>query len=83
VANQTLARVLSGAADANIRFDDLRRLLLSVGFVERIKGSHHIYARSGVEDILNLQPRGSLAKPYQVKQVPATITKCGLGGESE
>jgi hypothetical protein len=29
----------------------------------------YIFTREGVEEILNLQPLGSLAKPYQVKQV--------------
>ncbi len=30
-------------ADANIRFDDVRSLLVEIGFVERVKGSRHIY----------------------------------------
>ena len=64
-----LDRVLRGASDANIRFDDLRRVLKRLGFEERIRGDHHIFTRDGVEEILNLQPRGSLAKAYQVKQV--------------
>ena len=33
-------RILSGRSDANIRFDDLRNLLFSVGFEERKRGSH-------------------------------------------
>ena len=32
-------RILSGRADANIRFDDLRLFLLRLGFVERGRGS--------------------------------------------
>jgi len=39
------------------------------GFEERTKGSHHIFNREGVDEILNLQPGGSMPKPYQVKQV--------------
>jgi len=35
-------QVIQGAADANIRFGDLRSLLSALGFNERIKGSHHI-----------------------------------------
>jgi len=62
-----LAQVLGGTADANVRFDNLRQVLLHLGFAERIRGSHHIFTREGVEEILNIQPRGSLAKPYQVK----------------
>jgi hypothetical protein len=33
-----------------------------------------------VEEILNLQPRGNAAKPYQVKQVRQVILKYKLGG---
>ena len=83
MANKTLARVLGGASDANIRFGDLRGLLCSLGFFERVNGSHHIFWRPGVEEILNLQPRESMAKPYQVKQVRNVIVRHGFGGEFE
>jgi hypothetical protein len=33
-----------------------------------------------VEEIINLQPAGSKAKPYQVKQVRGIILKYQLGG---
>jgi predicted RNA binding protein YcfA (HicA-like mRNA interferase family) len=59
----------------------LRRLLLRLGFEERVKGSHHIFWKEGIEEIVNLQPKGSLAKPYQVKQVRGVILKHRLGGE--
>jgi hypothetical protein len=80
---KTLNRVLRGNADANIRFDDLRALLVHLGFAERIRGDHHIFSRDGVAEILNLQPRGGEAKAYQVKQVRAVITSYGLAGEPE
>lgn len=73
-----LDRVLRGTADANVRFDDLRSLLISLDFVEHIRGSHHIFTRSGVVEILNIQSRGSLAKPYQVKQVRKLIVRYRL-----
>jgi hypothetical protein len=78
VRKRILLQVLRGTTDANIRFDDLRSLLAALGFVERVKGSHHIFARPDVVEILNLQPRGSLAKPYQVKQVRAVIVRYKL-----
>jgi predicted RNase H-like HicB family nuclease len=78
VRKQLLLQVLRGTADANIRFDDLRSLLTSLGFVERVKGSHHIFTKPDVMEILNVQPRGSLAKPYQVKQVRAAIVRYKL-----
>lgn len=53
-----LLRVIRGSSDANVRFDELRNLLLSLGFAERIRGSHHIFSRPGIDEILNLQPRG-------------------------
>jgi hypothetical protein len=37
-----LIKFLRGTSDANIDFDELRSLLLRLGFEERIKGSHHI-----------------------------------------
>ena len=54
----------------------------SLGFDERIRGSHHIYSKEGVEEIVNLQPLGSRAKAYQVKQVRGIILKYKLGGET-
>jgi len=70
--------VLSGRSDHNVAFADLRRLLERLGFAERIRGSHHIFVRSGVEEILNLQPTGSMSKGYQVKQVRGVILKYKL-----
>ncbi|GIW32556.1 MAG: toxin HicA [Meiothermus sp.] len=76
-----LLKVLRGTADANIDFDDLRQLLLHLGFEERVKGSHHIFRKEGIEERINLQQDGSKAKPYQVRQVRAVITRYKLGGE--
>ena len=75
--------ILGGRADANIDFDDLRGLLLSFGFDERTKGSHHLFRKSGVEERINLQRDGRNAKPYQVKQVRAVILKYNLAGNDE
>ena len=75
--------ILRGTSDANIRFDELRRLLLRLGFQERIKGSHHIFWKEDVIEILNLQPKGSKAKPYQVKQVRAILLKYKLRGKPD
>ena len=68
-----LQQVLSRASDANVRFDDLRGLLLALGFTERMRGSHHMFGMSGVEEKINLQSGGAKAKPYQVKQVRSII----------
>jgi hypothetical protein len=79
--DKTLERILRGASDGNVSFDDVCSLLRSLGFAMRIKGSHHIFSLEGVVEILNLQPRGALAKPYQVKQVRNVIVKYRIGGE--
>lgn len=75
-----LSRILRGTSDANIAFSQLRHLLRRLGFEERIRGDHHIFSKDGVEEILNLQPKGSRAKPYQVKQVRGVIVKYQLAG---
>jgi predicted RNA binding protein YcfA (HicA-like mRNA interferase family) len=74
-------RILEGRSEANIRFDELRALLLRLGFVERVRGSHHIFRKEGVTERLNLQRDGSNAKPYQVRQVRQVILKYQLEEE--
>ena len=82
-ATKTLDKILRGRSDANIKFDELRALLLHLGFAERIRGSHHIFTRDGVAEILNLQPRGALAKVYQVRQVRAVIIEHQLADDAD
>lgn len=67
--------ILSGQSDANIRFDDLCSFMLRLGFVERVRGSHHIFRKAGVRERLNIQRDGSHAKPYQVRQVRQAILR--------
>lgn len=78
-----MGRVLEGHSDANISFSDLRALLLHLDFVERTRGSHHIFRREGVEELVNLQREGSKAKRYQVRQVRNVILKYQLGGKDD
>jgi predicted RNA binding protein YcfA (HicA-like mRNA interferase family) len=75
-------KILLGESDANIAFDDLCHLLRRLGFVERISGSHHIFSRSGIEEIVNIQPKGRMAKNYQVAQIRGIILKYHLGEDS-
>jgi hypothetical protein len=83
VADSVLTRVIRGSSDGNLRFSDLQAILLKLGFEERIRGSHHIFTREGVDEILNLQPRGSMAKPYQVKQVRGGLVRYRLVQEAQ
>ena len=73
-------RILSGRSDANIHFDDLREFLLRLGFIERVRGSHHIFRKDGVRERINLQRDGGHAKPYQVRQVRHVILRHRLEG---
>lgn len=74
-----LDRLLSGDADRAYAFDDLCTVLFGLGFTRRVHGSHHIFTRDGIRDILNLQPRrGGEAKPYQVRQVRDVVVRYGL-----
>lgn len=81
--NKLLSQILNGRSDANIHFTEICRLLFKMGFEERVRGSHHIFTKEGIEEILNLQPRGSKAKPYQVKQVRNIILKYKLKKEND
>ncbi len=78
----TLAKLmqatLSGTQDRNIRFSDLQKVLTVFGFQCRIRGDHFIYWKNGIDEIINLQPDGSKAKPYQVKQIRNLILKYHL-----
>lgn len=80
---KVLKQILLGKSDANISFSDVRQLLIHMGFSERIRGSHHIFTKDDIVDILNIQARGSKAKPYQVKQVRNVILKYKLGEEND
>lgn len=73
-----LLKILQGRSDVNIDFSEFRRLVEIFGFKERIKGSHHIFTKEGVDEILNFQESKGKAKPYQVKQVRNLILKYRL-----
>ena len=78
---KTLEQVLRGTADANISFSELCKLVLSLGFEERTKGSHHVFRKTDVVEQVNLQKDGAKAKPYQVRQVRKIILKYKLKGD--
>jgi hypothetical protein len=76
-----LFKILSATSDASISFVDVCNLLRKFGFKERIRGDHHIFTKDNVEEILNLQPKGSKSKPYQTKQVRNIIVHYKLSLE--
>ena len=77
---KTKENVLGGNSDNNIRFDELRNLLLRLNFIERIRAtSHHVFRRDGVIEIINIQEgKDGKAKPYQVKQIRDVINRYQL-----
>ena len=81
--DKLLSQILGGRSDANVNFNELLNLLRSLGFSERIRGSHHVFTREDVQEIMNLQPKGAKAKAYQVKQVRQVLVKYRLGGFHE
>ncbi len=56
---------------------------MALGFEERVKGSHRIFKREDVDEIITLQPSGSKAKPYQVKQVRQLINHYRMASHGE
>jgi predicted RNA binding protein YcfA (HicA-like mRNA interferase family) len=80
--HKLLDQILRGDADANIPFSGMVHLLKRLGFQERIKGSHHIFFRDGIVEILNLQADKNRCKPYQVKQVRGCYNQLSVGGRT-
>jgi predicted RNA binding protein YcfA (HicA-like mRNA interferase family) len=75
--HKLLKKVLGGSK--NIRFGDLVTLVEAFGFQQmRVNGSHHIFQRPGVAEIINLQDRNGKAIPYQVKQFLELIEQYNL-----
>lgn len=75
--------ILMRKGDANVSFNDLCNLLEQIGFSCRIKGDHHIFWMKGIDEILNIQPKGSKAKAYQVAQVRDIIIRYKLTFEDK
>ena len=77
-----LEQILRGTSDTNVDFDELRGLLLQLGFKQRIRGSHHLFTKPGIAEKINLQRDDGKAKPYQVLQVRNVIIQYKLGDQS-
>lgn len=70
---------LLGRSDKNKEFSELCKLLRNQGFEERIRGSHHIFSKENIEEIVNIQLKGKTAKSYQVKQIRNILLKYKIG----
>ena len=80
--DKLLQVIIDGTSDASVSFKPLCTLLKRMGFEQRIKGDHHIFTREDIDEIINLQPVGSKAKPYQVKQIRQLFIKNQLGAKN-
>ena len=57
------------ANDRNFRFSEMVGLLNAFGFeLDRVSGSHHIFKRTDIPAIINIQNVNGRVKPYQVRQ---------------
>ncbi len=62
-----------------MRFRDFQRILRAFGFThEGTKGSHHKYDHPEVPRPLSIQPKGNMAKPYQIDQFLDMVEEFGL-----
>ena len=72
-----LQKILAGSK--NIKFSDMVNLVKDFGFnLSRTDGSHHIFVRPGIPELINLQNLKGQAKPYQIRQFLKLIEKHNL-----
>jgi predicted RNA binding protein YcfA (HicA-like mRNA interferase family) len=71
-------KLLDGSSDNSIEFETLCQFLERLGFGERISGSHHIFCKDDIPEILNIQSKQGKAKGYQVKQIRNIVLKYKL-----
>ena len=62
-----------------MRFNDLLLVAIAFGFkFKGMKGSHVVYSRCDIKEILTFQNVNGKAKPYQVKQLIDLVDKYNL-----
>ncbi len=67
------------ASSKNIRFSDMVNLVQGFGFtLSRTDGSHHIFTRQDIPELVNLQNVKGQAKPYQIRQFLKLVEKHNL-----
>ena len=71
------ARLLTSRSSQ--KFSDFQRVLEAFGFtLDRINGSHHQYKHPLASRPLSIQPKGKMAKPYQIDQFLDIVEEFGL-----
>ena len=67
------------ANSQNISFDEFSLLVKAFGFqLDRVSGSHHIFKRSGIRELINIQNVNGKAKPYQIRQFLSLVERYNL-----
>ena len=75
--HKILQKILAGSK--NIRFSDMVNLVQGFGFnLSRTDGSHHIFVRPDIPELVNLQNFKGQAKPYQIRQFLKLVEKHNL-----
>ena len=63
----------------NVAFEDFADLVEGFGFLlARVAGSHHIFKRRDIPEMVNLQEVKSEAKPYQIRQFLRSVERYNL-----
>lgn len=76
--NKLIQKILMQSSTSSIVFDELKNLLHSLGFEERIRGDHHIFRKAGIKELINIQKDGKHVKSYQLKQVRTILLHYNL-----
>lgn len=75
-----LQKILAGSK--NIRFSDMVNLVQGFGFtLSRTDGSHHIFTRPDIPELVNLQNVKGQAKIYQIRQYLKLVERHNLNLE--
>jgi len=63
----------------NVRFGDAVNVVKAFGFkLERVRGSHHLFAHPDLVEQLNMQNVSGKAKPYQIMQFLRLVERYNL-----
>ena len=74
-----LLRRLTQGSVQNVAFSDMVSMVQGFGFtLTRTSGSHHIFTKDDVPELVNIQNVDGQAKPYQIRQFLRLVEKYDL-----
>ncbi|HEY9813027.1 MAG TPA: type II toxin-antitoxin system HicA family toxin [Candidatus Sericytochromatia bacterium] len=77
-----LEKIIAGSK--NVQFSEMETVIKAFGFtLARVSGSHHIYNRADIPEIINIQNRKGQVPTYQVRQFLSLIEQYNLSLEEE